>query len=72
MQTIFDRVANLFGPYLPGLLGAVAILVIGWIVALLLSGLVRKAIRRTNLGVRVSRFISGEGAARPAEAERSI
>ena len=72
MQTILDRAANLFGPYLPGLLGAVAILVIGWIVAMLLSGLVRKAIRRTNLGVRVSRFISGEGAARPAEAERWI
>ncbi|HEV2911757.1 MAG TPA: mechanosensitive ion channel [Pyrinomonadaceae bacterium] len=73
MQTIFDRAANLFGPYVPGLLGALAILIIGWIVALLLSGLVRKGVRRTNLGARVSRFISAsEATARPAEAERWI
>jgi hypothetical protein len=72
MQTIFERVANLFGPYIPSLLGALMILVIGWIVAMLLSGLVRKGVRRTNLGARLSRFISGEGAAHPAEAERWI
>ena len=72
MQPYIDRIGNLFAPYIPGLLGALAILVIGWIIALLISGIVRKAIRRTNLGARLSRLLYGEEAPRQAEAETWI
>ncbi|HEX8098139.1 MAG TPA: mechanosensitive ion channel, partial [Pyrinomonadaceae bacterium] len=72
MRDYFERVARLFGPYLPSLLGAIAILLIGWVVALVVSNLARKALRRTNLGARMSRFIGGEAGPPSAAAEKWI
>lgn len=57
MQEILNRLAHLFGPYVPSLLGALAILIIGWFVALIVASLVRKAVQRTGIGPRLARFI---------------
>lgn len=72
MPNLLERIGGFFAPYYPGLLGAIAILVIGWIVALLISGVIRKAIRRTNLGARLSRLLYGDAQPRQADAERWI
>ena len=53
------------GPYLPTLLGALAILVGGWLVALLASIIVRAAIHRTGLDRRMAKWFSGEDTQAP-------
>ncbi|MFH1908351.1 MAG: mechanosensitive ion channel [Chloroflexota bacterium] len=72
MQTILDQITSLVGSYIPNLAGAVAILIIGWLVALIASAIVRAALRRTTLDNRLAQWIVGEKAAKPVEAERWI
>jgi hypothetical protein len=44
----------------PSILGAVTILVIGWIIALILAAVVRKAFSHTGIGDRFARWIKGD------------
>jgi hypothetical protein len=72
MQVVLDQITQLVGGYIPNLIAALAILVIGWLVALILSALVRGALRRTTLDNRLARWIVGEEAAEGIEVERQI
>ncbi|GAB2624267.1 mechanosensitive ion channel [Novilysobacter erysipheiresistens] len=49
-----DSVQNSFGPYLPSILGGLAILLVGWIVALVASALTRKGLDALNANQRLS------------------
>jgi len=69
MQAIWDQVVQSVGAYLPRFVGAVAILVIGWLIALIVSAVVRRALRRTTLDNRLARWVVGEETARTVEAE---
>lgn len=44
----------------PSILGAITILVIGWIIALILASVVRKAFRHTGIGDKLARWIKGD------------
>lgn len=44
----------------PSILGAVTILVIGWIIALILAAVVRKAFRHTGIGDKFARWMKGD------------
>ena len=44
MQTVINQVAELVGGYVPNLLGAMGILVVGWLVALIVGRIVRGAL----------------------------
>ncbi len=44
----------------PSILGAVTILIIGWIIALILAAVVRKAFRHTGIGDRFARWLKGD------------
>ena len=58
---------------LPNLLAAVAILVIGWIVAAVVSSLIRGALRRTTLDNRIAGALGGgRGGATPLQVESVI
>ncbi|MEE8163503.1 MAG: mechanosensitive ion channel, partial [Anaerolineae bacterium] len=57
---------------IPNLIGALAILIIGWLVALVVSAIVRRALRRTTLDNRLARWIVGEEKAEAIEVERWI
>lgn len=59
MEEFFSNLGESLGTYLPSLLAALAILVVGWLIALLLSSVVRNLLRRTTLDERVSNMISG-------------
>ncbi len=50
-QALFDKL----GTSLPNLLAALLILIIGWIVARLIAGSIRKLLRRTNLDNRLAK-----------------
>ena len=60
MQGQFNELALLIEQYLPKLLAALAILVFGWIAALLVAAMVRGALRRTGLGAWLTRTVVGD------------
>ncbi len=57
-----DELSSGLGSYLPTLVGALAILLLGWIVALLVAGIVRGALRRTTLDERIASWLIGSKA----------
>jgi len=72
MQVIWDQIIRLVGAYIPHLIAALAILIVGWLVALIVSAIVRGVLRRTTLDNRLARWIMGEKAAEGVEVERQI
>lgn len=60
LSSVAESVLGEMGVYLPKLLGALAILIIGWLAAYLISRLVRAALRRTTLDNRVVSWVRGE------------
>ena len=56
----FNELALLIEQYLPKLLAALAILVFGWIAALLVAAMIRGGLRRTGLGAWLNRTVVGE------------
>lgn len=72
MQSFWDQISSTLGAYLPSLAGALAILIGGWLVALVLAGLVRKVLHKTNLDNKAASWISGEDKAREINVEQVI
>jgi hypothetical protein len=68
MQGLWNQIVQ----YVPNLLWALAILVGGWVVALILSAIVRGALRRTTLDNRLANWIAGGAPAKPIEIEQQI
>ena len=60
MDNVSDQVNQIVGGYLPHLIGALAILVLGWLVARIVAAIVRGALRRTNLDNKLARWVTGE------------
>ncbi len=74
-QETWDRVSTqiteLVGGYIPNALAALAVLVIGWIVALIIAALVRGGLRKMGLDQRVSESVSPDrDGARPELSRR--
>jgi hypothetical protein len=76
MQSLVDQttvqLTQLFGPQVVRILGALAILVAGWLIALLAAALVRGTLKRTTLDNRLASWILGEKAAKGGEVERWV
>lgn len=60
MQAVFDEIIQVVGAYVPNLLGALAILIIGWLVALATSAIVRSGLHRSTLDSRLAAWLAGE------------
>src|SRR5207245_2507290 len=48
------------GPFIPNLVAAVVILIVGWLVAVLIARAVAAALRRTRLDARLARLMGGD------------
>jgi hypothetical protein len=59
-QIIAQQIGQLIGGSIPSIIAALAILVVGWLLALIVSSLVRSGLRRTGLDDRLARWIAGE------------
>lgn len=57
MERLTEQLAPLFGSYIPNLVGAMAILFAGWVVAFLLASGVRIALHRSTLDARLAGWI---------------
>ena len=71
MSTL-DQITQLFGGYGLNLVAALLILVVGWLVALLLSSGVRKALDKVGLNQRLANWTGGKKASKPLKADRLI
>lgn len=60
MQEVLTKLYETVGAYVPNLIGALAILVVGWIVALVVSAVVKGVLRRTTLDDKIAGWIFGE------------
>ncbi len=56
--------------FLPGFVAALAILIIGWLVARVLSSAARRGVNRTKLGETLADWLKGEDDARHMEADK--
>lgn len=72
MEDALNRITQLVGGYIPHLLGAVLILIVGWLVALLAAAGVQAGLRRTGMSKRLASWIEESEAARAVEVERVI
>ena len=59
MEEFFAGLAVGLSQYLPNLLAALVILVVGWLIAVILSNLVQNLLRRSTLDERISNMIHG-------------
>ncbi|MGD0017075.1 MAG: mechanosensitive ion channel [Verrucomicrobiia bacterium] len=72
MQEMFNRALDLIVAYLPNLIGPIAILVIGFLIAFVVAALVRMALRRTTLDSRLTRLLFGDEADKSVPVENAI
>ena len=72
VQRMIDQATALVGGYVPNLLGALAILVVGWLVALVVGALVRGTLHRTSLDNRVAQWLVGDDKAEAMPIERYV
>ena len=72
METLLQQFTQTTGSYIPRILGALAIFIIGWIIAQILSAVSLKLLHRTSLDNRLYSWISAEEKERPVEIEKSI
>ncbi|MEB3355934.1 MAG: mechanosensitive ion channel [Synechococcales bacterium] len=67
----FSRgLAGRFGTFIPNLLGAIAILIIGWLVATVAASLIKGLLNRTSIDNRIANWLTGqagEGTSPPIE-----
>jgi hypothetical protein len=67
MQETVTEIRHLIGVYVPNLIAALVILILGWLVAVILASIVRKALRRTELANRLGRWLSEEEQTQPVD-----
>jgi hypothetical protein len=71
MEALIEQIFQLLGSYIPRLVGALAVLVLGWIVASIIAAIIRNILHRTTLDNRLVNWVGGEKA-KTFEVERSI
>ena len=62
VEKLISQTSNTVGAFLPSLIGAIGILFIGWIIAFVLSTIVRNLLKRTDLDNRLGSMATGGSA----------
>ena len=72
MEQTMSEIRHLIGVYVPNLIAALVILIVGWLVAIILASIVRKALQRTELAGRIGRWVLGEDQAQQVDVARGV
>ncbi len=72
MNNLFNEISSMIGMYVPNILGALAILIIGWIVASLVAMGIRELLKRTSLDNALASKLAGEDEGKAFEIEKWI
>jgi hypothetical protein len=59
VEKLISQTSNTVGAFLPSLIGAIGILFIGWILAFIISTVVRNLLKRTDIDNRLGRMATG-------------
>lgn len=65
MQNELTQLSDWIVQYLPNILIAIAILIVGWLLALILAAIVRGAVRRTRAGTTLADWLKVEDESKP-------
>ena len=60
MGSFFNELAAQLGSFLPSLLGAIAILIVGWLVATIVAAGVKNLLNRTSLDDKIANWVMGQ------------
>ena len=71
-ERVTTQVTDLVSRYIPNAVAALALLIVGWIVALVIAAVVRGALRKSGLDRRLSESVAAEGAADRLQVSRRI
>ena len=71
MENITNQLTDAIGATVPDIIAALAILIVGWIIALIAASVVRRVLRRTSVDDRIAARIMGEERAGQANVERA-
>jgi len=69
IQGMFEQIIQSLGNYVPNILGALAILIVGWLLALIVSAAVRGILKRTDFDNRIAGKIFGDQAVKTMNLE---
>lgn len=72
MENIFNNIMRSVGDYVPNLLGAIAILVIGWIVASIIAGVVKSLLKKTEIDNKIAAKFNADSSEKPFKLEHTI
>ncbi len=72
IQSMYQGVVQALGDYVPNIVGALAILIIGWLVAVSISAAVRGLLKRTTFDNKIAGKIFGDQAAESMNVERAV
>ena len=71
-MVFWEQIIRTFGPYGPNLVGAFIILIVGWLIALIVSSLIGKALHRTGLDEKIAGKVMGERKGQDMQSHRWI
>jgi small-conductance mechanosensitive channel len=63
MDTVVSESTRIFGTFLPNVIGALLILIVGWLVAMVVAAVVKGLLGRTDLDNRIARSMGAVGLA---------
>jgi hypothetical protein len=72
IQVFWQNVMGSLGGYVPNLIAALAILLVGWLVALGLSAGVRALLRRTKVDNKLAQWVAGDKGGEPVPVEQYV
>ena len=72
MNNLFNEISSMIGMYIPNILGALAILIIGWIVASLVALGIKELLKRTSIDNKLAAKLTGDESEKPFEIEKWI
>jgi len=73
VESLWNQITSVVGTFIPNLIGALIILVVGLIIAWAVAGIVRAILRRVTVDDRIARWIAGDEAeGKPIEVENVV
>lgn len=72
MDNIIQDITQMIGNYVPNLLGAIAILVIGWIVASIIAKVVKTILKKTEIDNKIAQKFNADEGSKPFQLEHSV
>ncbi len=72
MQNLLNQIIETVGTYVPNLLAGLAVLIIGWLVALVIASIVRSVVKRTSLKNKLTVWFADDEQTKSIPVERYI